>query len=157
LAKGRMDDAIASYRESIDLAATGAARARAWLGLAASLRICDRYDEALAALTPAERGAGAYSGPRVLAQLWTLRGNLHFPRGELDACLAAHQQARRYAEQSGSREDLAGSLGRPGAVRPLRRALRAARSRGPAAFVPADAGGHCSVHGRARRRARGRG
>jgi tetratricopeptide (TPR) repeat protein len=111
LAKGRTDDAITSYRESIDLAATGAARARAWLGLAASLRICDRYDEALAALAHAERGAGADADPRVLAQLWTLRGNLHFPRGELDACLAAHQQARRYAEQSGSTDDLARSLG----------------------------------------------
>jgi tetratricopeptide (TPR) repeat protein len=111
LAKGRTDDAIAAYRESIDLAASGAARARAWLGLATSLRVCDRYDEALAALQHAERGAALDDDPRVLAQLWTLRGNLHFPRGELDECLDAHQQARRYAERSGSSDDLARSLG----------------------------------------------
>jgi DNA-binding SARP family transcriptional activator len=111
LAKGRTDDAIAAYRESIDLAATGGGRARAWLGLAASLRVCDRYDEALAALTHAERGAAADDDPRLLAQLWTLRGNLHFPRGEIDACLAAHERAREYAERSGSPDDLARSLG----------------------------------------------
>jgi tetratricopeptide (TPR) repeat protein len=127
LAKGRTDDAIAAYRESIDLAATGAARARAWLGLAAGLRICDRYDEALAALKHAERGAALDADPRVLAQLWTLRGNLHFPRGELDECLAAHREARRYAEQSGSREDLARSLGGLGDAHYQRGHMRTAR------------------------------
>jgi DNA-binding SARP family transcriptional activator len=128
LAKGRTDDAIAAYRESIDLAATGAARARAWLGLAASLRICDRYDEALAALNHAERGAALDADPRVLAQLWTLRGNLHFPRGELDECLAAHREARRYAEESGSPDDLARSLGGLGDAHYQRGRMRTARA-----------------------------
>jgi tetratricopeptide (TPR) repeat protein len=127
LAKGRTDDAIAAYRESIDLAATGTARARAWLGLAASLRVCDRYEEALSALTHAERAAAADDDPKLLAQLWTLRGNLHFPRGEIDACLAAHERAREYAQRSGSPEDLARSLGGLGDAQYQRGHMQTAR------------------------------
>jgi tetratricopeptide (TPR) repeat protein len=127
LARGRTDDAIAAFRESIDLAASGGARARAWLGLAASLRIVDRYDEALAALDHAEQGAAADADPRVLAQLWTLRGNLHFPRGELDACMAAHERAREFAERAGSLDGIARALGGLGDAHYQRGKMRSAR------------------------------
>jgi len=46
-----------------------------------------------------------------MAQLWTLRGNLHFPRGELDACLRAHGRALEYARQAAAPEDIARALG----------------------------------------------
>ena len=111
LTRGRTDDAIAAFRESVDLASSTGERARGWLGLAASLRIVDRYDEALGALEHAEQSAAAENDPRLMAQLWTLRGNLHFPRGELDACLSAHGRALEYAQEAAVPEDIARALG----------------------------------------------
>jgi DNA-binding SARP family transcriptional activator len=111
LARGRTDDAIAAFRESVDLASSSGERARGWLGLAGSLRIVDRYDEALGALDHAEQAAAAESDPRMLARLWTLRGNLHFPRGELDDCLGAHRRALAFAEQAASPEDIVRARG----------------------------------------------
>jgi tetratricopeptide (TPR) repeat protein len=71
----------------------------------------DRYDEALDALRHAEQAALAEAEPRQLAHLWTLRGNLHFPRGELEECRAAHERALEFAGQAGSPEDIARALG----------------------------------------------
>lgn len=110
LVLGRTDDAIASFRECVDLATSAKARARAWFGLATGLRIVDRYDEALAALVHAEQALGS-SDPTGLARLWTLRGNLHFPRGALDDCLDAHRRALEFAERADSPEDVVRALG----------------------------------------------
>jgi DNA-binding SARP family transcriptional activator len=128
LTRGRTDDAIAAFRESVDLASSGGERARGWLGLAASLRIVDRYDEALAALAHAEQAAGAQSDARLLAQLWTLRGNVHFPRGELDDCLGAHSRALEYATQAASPEDIARALGGLGDAQYQRGRMRTAHA-----------------------------
>ena len=127
LAKGRTDDAVASFRVAIDLAATNAERARACLGLATSLRVMDRHEEALDALRHAEQAALAEADPRQLARLWTLRGNLHFPRGELDECLAAHERALEFAGQAGSPEDMARALGGLGDAQYQRGRMRTAR------------------------------
>jgi DNA-binding SARP family transcriptional activator len=126
LGRGRTDDAIAAFRESVDLASSSGERARGWLGLAGSLRIVDRYDEALGALNHAEQAAAAEADPRMLAQLWTLRGNLHFPRGELDECLGAHRRALAYAEQAGSPEDVARARGGLGDAQYQRGRMRTA-------------------------------
>jgi tetratricopeptide (TPR) repeat protein len=125
LAMGRVSEACAAYRSSIELAALGAERARAWLGLATALRIVDRYDEALAALEHAERDSGT-SDARRLAHVWTLRGNLRFPRGEFDLCLEAHQRALFFAEQAGSVEDIARARGGLGDAQYQRGRLRTA-------------------------------
>ena len=126
LGRGRTDDAIAAFRESVDLASSSGERARGWLGLAGSLRIVDRYDEALGALEHAEQAAAAEADPRTLAQLWTLRGNLHFPRGELDECLGAHRRALAFAEQAGSPEDIARARGGLGDAQYQRGRMRTA-------------------------------
>ena len=126
LAKGRTEDAVAAFRVAIDLAATNAERARAWLGLATSFRVMDRYEEALDALRHAEQAALAEADPRQLAHLWTLRGNLHFPRGEIDECLAAHERALEFAKQAGSPEDIARALGGLGDAQYQRGRMRTA-------------------------------
>lgn len=128
LAMGRTDDAIASFRECVDLATNSAARARAWFGLATGLRIVDRYEEALAALMHVEQATGG-SDPRSLARLWTLRGNLHFPRGDLDACLDAHRRALEFAERARSPEDVARALGGLGDAHYQRGWMRTAHDR----------------------------
>ena len=125
LAAGRTSDACAAFRRSIELANDNVARARAWLGLATALRIVDRYDEALAALARAEREVDPADARR-LAHLWTLRGNLHFPRGELDLCLAAHERALGFARRSGSNDDIARALGGLGDAHYQRGRMRSA-------------------------------
>jgi tetratricopeptide (TPR) repeat protein len=75
------------------------------------MRIVDRYDEALAALDQAQTAAAAQGRADQLTQIHFLRGNLFFPLGNLDGCLAQHELAREYARKSGSVEGEARALG----------------------------------------------
>lgn len=108
---GHTHDAITVFREVIELATNAELAARAWLGLAGALRIVDRYDEALAALDSAEHALARQQRADLLTRIWTLRGNIYFPRGELDACLRAHEQAHIWAARAGSPIDEARALG----------------------------------------------
>jgi tetratricopeptide (TPR) repeat protein len=108
---GRTHDALTSYREALDFAIDPTGRGMAYFGIAASLRIMDRYEEALDALSHAEQALGTNIEPQMKARLYALRGNLCFPLGRVDACLAAHEQAQRYAEQAGTPLELARALG----------------------------------------------
>jgi DNA-binding SARP family transcriptional activator len=128
LARGRTAEAIEAYRDSAALAAAPGPRARAGLGLATSLRVLDRHEEALVALQDAERDAIDEGDPRRLARVWTLRGNLHFPRGELDQCLRAHERALELAQQACSPEDIARALGGLGDAQYQRGRMRTALS-----------------------------
>ena len=96
---GHTHDAIATLREVIDLRPDALIEARARLALANALRILDRYDEALASLERAEAVLAGLDRPELLARIWALRGNIHFPRGELEACLMAHERALAFAQQ----------------------------------------------------------
>ena len=109
--RGRTEQAIAAYRASSEVAGSASQRARARLGLAGSLRIVDRYDEALEVVEAAEADVREEGDLRRLAQVWTLRGNLHFPRGEIEQCRRAHERALELAQQAGSTEDVARALG----------------------------------------------
>ncbi|MGH8197588.1 MAG: BTAD domain-containing putative transcriptional regulator [Steroidobacteraceae bacterium] len=124
---GHTHDAIATLREVIDLRPDALLEVRARLALANALRILDRYDEALAALDRAEAVLAGHDRPELLARIWTLRGNIHFPRGELDACLAAHEQALEWAHQANSPVDEARALGGLGDAWYQRGRMRTAR------------------------------
>ncbi len=108
---GRTHDALTSYREALDFAVDPPSRGAAYFGIAASLRIMDRYEEALDALAHAEQALGADTAPQMKARISSLRGNLCFPLGQVDACLRAHEQAQRHAEQAGTPLELARALG----------------------------------------------
>lgn len=108
---GRTHDALTAYREALDFAVDGPGRGRAWLGIASALRIMDRHEEALESLERAETQWHDSADARVRAQIYTLRGNLLFPLGEIDACLAAHEQAYRYALEANSPLELVRALG----------------------------------------------
>lgn len=124
---GHTHDAIATFREVIDLRPDALTEARARMGLANALRIVDRYDEALAALERAESILAGLGRPDLLTQLWTLRGNIHFPRSELEECLAAHEQALAFARLAKSPVDEARALGGLGDARYQRGHMRTAR------------------------------
>ncbi|MGH8221478.1 MAG: ATP-binding protein, partial [Woeseiaceae bacterium] len=124
---GHTHDAITTLREVVDLRPDALLEARARLALANALRIVDRYDEALAALDRAETVLAGHERPDLLARIWTLRGNIHFPRGELDACLAAHERALEWAHEANSPVDEARALGGLGDAWFQRGRMRTAR------------------------------
>jgi len=108
---GEIEGSIAAFERALATAADDIERARAWIGQAEGMRIVDRYDEALAALDKAEAAAVAQGRADQLTHLHFLRGNLYFPLGKIDGCLAQHELALEYARKASSVEDEARALG----------------------------------------------
>ena len=107
---GRTHDALTAYREALDFAIDQAGHGSAWIGIASALRIMDRHEEALEALEHAESALGDSADLETRARIHTLRGNLCFPLGRLDACMQAHEQAHRFALQAQSHVEIARAL-----------------------------------------------
>lgn len=99
---GRVEAAVEAYHACSALAASGADKRQALTGLAAALRICDRHREALTALDEALMVDGDAPSASERAEIHLLRGNLHFPLGDSEACLAEHEQARTWAVRCAS-------------------------------------------------------
>lgn len=96
---GRGLDALEAYRSALDSGGSEQDRRRALIGCAAANRRLARIDDSFAALGEAEPLAIASADDRALAEIHYLRGNLHFARGELEACRDAHSSALRVAER----------------------------------------------------------
>ncbi len=107
---GSASDSIDAYERALEFAVDDEMTCRALIGLAAGMRIVDRFDDALAALDKAETIATAHGLTLELAQLHHLRGNLYFPLGNLDGCFEQHELALTYARQIGSTESEARAL-----------------------------------------------
>ena len=108
---GRTEEAISAFRMAADAAPAGQPRLRAHLGLAHALSVLDRLDEAMALLDRAQREAEEQGLLVEQSRIHMLRGNVHFPRGEIARCLAEHSEALRLAEASGAKEEQARALG----------------------------------------------
>ena len=82
------------------------------LDLVESLRILDRYDEAMAQLDRAEALAGRVGRDRDWLRVHSLRGNILFPLGQAERCIAAHEDAlavaRRMADPEAEARALSG-------------------------------------------------
>jgi class 3 adenylate cyclase/tetratricopeptide (TPR) repeat protein len=107
---GEVDKSNSAFEDALAAATENVDRSRAWIGLAECLRISDRPGDALEALDNAERTA-ANGPPLALAEIYHLRGNLYFPAGRFDDCLAQHEQSLGFAREAGSREWEARALG----------------------------------------------
>ncbi|HEY7641306.1 MAG TPA: BTAD domain-containing putative transcriptional regulator [Steroidobacteraceae bacterium] len=107
---GRTHDALTAYREALDFAIDQSGHGHAWIGVASALRIMDRHEEALEALEHAESALGDSADFGTRARMYTLRGNLCFPLGRLDACMQAHEQAHRFALEAQSHLEIARAL-----------------------------------------------
>jgi tetratricopeptide (TPR) repeat protein len=81
------------------------------MALVSSFRMVDCYDEALDELNHAEVLATKHSRLVDLARIHHLRGNVYFPLGRVDKCLAQHKASLRYAQRAASTEDEARAFG----------------------------------------------
>jgi tetratricopeptide (TPR) repeat protein len=108
---GDSQASIKAYLEARDLAVDEVQRCRAEIGYAGMMRIVDRYDEAFEGLERAEAVAKKHGLHLELAKLHHLRGNLHFPLGEIDRCREEHSKALDCAREAGSPEWEAHALG----------------------------------------------
>jgi class 3 adenylate cyclase/tetratricopeptide (TPR) repeat protein len=108
---GSAAEAIAAYERALEVASNDTERCHAWIGVALGMRLLDRYEAALSLLEKAEMAAKSQSLAAELARIHHLRGNLHFPLGNLDACLREHEQALALAREAGSLELEARALG----------------------------------------------
>jgi tetratricopeptide (TPR) repeat protein len=102
---------VAAFRDALALARDESDRGRAWIGIAAGLRILSRLDDAMAALDAAEQALARVDLPREAGRIHFIRGNLHFARGEPSLCLASHQRALVLARRAGDAQLEAEALG----------------------------------------------
>jgi tetratricopeptide (TPR) repeat protein len=108
---GDIPGAVAAYRQALEIAPDDIARCGDWIGLAMVLRVTEALQEALGLLEKAEAVATAHDLVPELSRLHHLRGNIYFPMGRIDGCREEHEAGLRYAQQSGSIEAEARSLG----------------------------------------------
>ncbi len=99
---GEIQASMQAFRAALAEGGDETQQCRAWIGLAAVMRVSDDLDGAFDALRRAEPMAQSRSLWLELAELHYLRGSLHFPRGELDDCLASHGHALELARRAGS-------------------------------------------------------
>jgi class 3 adenylate cyclase/tetratricopeptide (TPR) repeat protein len=108
---GDMPAAGRAYRMAFEVAADDQKRCAAWLGLAAVKRVTDDLTGALADLERAEAVAVRCNLVAEQARIHFLRGNLCFPRGDLEGCLREHGIALELARRAGTPELEAMALG----------------------------------------------
>ncbi|UPJ62888.1 adenylate/guanylate cyclase domain-containing protein [Bradyrhizobium sp. 191] len=108
---GLIPESIAAFEQALAVADADIERCRAWLGLAAGLRVTDRFDEAFAMLDKAASAAMDDLSAAERARIHHLRGNLCFPLGRLVECLHQHERALDCARIASSPELEARALG----------------------------------------------
>jgi tetratricopeptide (TPR) repeat protein len=106
-----MSEAGAAFAAALEAAPDDAARCRARLGLAGVKRVTEDLEGAFADLERAEAEARRLGLTEQLARIHFLRGNLHFPRGDIEGCLAEHEKSLELAGAVGSPELEAQALG----------------------------------------------
>jgi tetratricopeptide (TPR) repeat protein len=108
---GAMREAGRAYQSAADAAVDDQERCVAWIGLAAVKRVTDDLPGALADLEQAEAVAVRFHLLEEQARIHFLRGNLCFPRGDIEGCLREHGIALEFARRGGAAELEAMALG----------------------------------------------
>lgn len=108
---GEPVQARAAFEEALAAADEDAARCRALLGSAGVKRITEDLDGALTDLDAAQAIADRLGLVAEAARAGFIRGNLLFPRGDIEGCLREHTRALDLARQAGSAEMEAAALG----------------------------------------------
>jgi tetratricopeptide (TPR) repeat protein len=107
---GSIDESIEAYRAALEIADDDTKRCLAWIGVAAGMRIADRFEEAFEALDAAQSLAEPQGHARELSRIHYYRGNLYFPLGNFEGCLEEQQKAIGYAREVGAADSEARAL-----------------------------------------------
>jgi class 3 adenylate cyclase/tetratricopeptide (TPR) repeat protein len=99
---GEVDASVAAYQQAKDTAPSDAGRCRALIGQVEGMRDGQRMEEALGLLTEAQEIASKLGLIEYLAQIHCQRGNLFFPRGQVEACLEEQRLSLRHAKEASS-------------------------------------------------------
>ncbi|MCZ6750106.1 MAG: tetratricopeptide repeat protein, partial [SAR324 cluster bacterium] len=109
---GSVAESIEAYRDALPSAIDEAGRCRAWIGMAAGMRIIDQSEEALKALDQAEAEAEKAGGMTLeKAQLHYIRGSIYWPLGNIVGSLREQESALRFSHEADSPETEALALG----------------------------------------------
>jgi tetratricopeptide (TPR) repeat protein len=108
---GAMAEAGRAWQAALDAAADDQERCLAWIGLAGVKRVTDDLAGALTDLEQAEAVAERRHLVTEQARIHFLRGNLCFPRGDIEGCLREHGLALELARSAGAAELEAMALG----------------------------------------------
>jgi tetratricopeptide (TPR) repeat protein len=108
---GAIAEARQAFQRALEVSGDNVERCRAWIGLAAVMRISDQIQDALQSLEQAQALATAENLSVELSRIHHLRGNLYFPLGKIESCVKQHDLALQYARQAGSAEREAQALG----------------------------------------------
>ena len=104
------EEALALLPEATDDRDVEILCCRVCTGLAEGMRIVDRNDEALTLLDRAQAIATRHELVEDLAAIHYMRGNLLFPRGDIQGCLAQHELALAYSQRAGTARSEARAL-----------------------------------------------
>jgi tetratricopeptide (TPR) repeat protein len=126
---GAMPEARRAYQAALDAAADDRERCLAWIGLAAVKRVTDDLAGAQADLEQAETAAKRHQLTSEQARIHFLRGNLCFPRGDIEGCLREHGIALELAGRAGAAELEAMALGGLGDAEYIRGRMISAHDR----------------------------
>jgi class 3 adenylate cyclase/tetratricopeptide (TPR) repeat protein len=108
---GDMPAAGRAYNAALGAATADDERCRALIGLAAVKRVTEDLAGAFADLERAEMAAVASGAVAERARIHFLRGNLFFPRGDIDGCVREHMRSLELAREAGIVESEAAALG----------------------------------------------
>ena len=124
-----MAEAGRAWRAALDAAADDRERCVARIGLAGVKRVTDDLAGALTDLEQAEAVAMPQHLVAEQARIHFLRGNLCFPRGDLEGCLREHGLALELARSAGAAELEAMALGGLGDAEYVRGRMSSAHDR----------------------------
>jgi class 3 adenylate cyclase len=126
---GAVREAARAYQSALDAAVDDIERCQAWIGSAAVKRITDDLDGAFADLGQAEEVAVRHHLTAERARVHFLRGNLCFPKGDIDGCLREHGACLDLARQADAAELEAMALGGLGDAEYVRGRMSSAHDR----------------------------
>jgi class 3 adenylate cyclase/tetratricopeptide (TPR) repeat protein len=108
---GSPRDACDRFAAALAKATGPSERGEAEFGMAAALRITDDLAGAEQALDRAQAAAESAELTALASRCHHMRGNLLFPRGRVDECMAEHRRALALAERAQSPELVARAMG----------------------------------------------
>ena len=103
--------ALAAFEDAARIADTDAQRCQAWIGLATVKRVIEDGSGAWSDLDRAERIAGEQGLEREAARIHFLRGNLCFPRADIEGCVREHTLSLDISRRIADPEQEAAALG----------------------------------------------